>query len=161
MFYVILKILSTYFLIVCSLISSNHTAIEITANSMEWKKEANIAIATGNAKAVRGNSILSAKKIIVFFNKKNDTDAISRLDASGDVKFIRENQIATGDNAIYYVENDKINLKGDVSLQREDSIMLGDELTIDLKTSSSKLTSKNNERVRVKYNTKKKSNEKK
>ena len=39
MFYVILKIISTYFLIVCSLISSNHTAIEITANSMEWKKE--------------------------------------------------------------------------------------------------------------------------
>ena len=161
MFYVILKIISTYFLIVCSLISSNHTAIEITANSMEWKKEDNIAIATGNAKAVKGNSILSAKQIIVFFNKKNDTDAISRLDASGDVKFIRENQIAIGDNAIYYVENDKINLKGNVSLQREDSIMLGDELTIDLKTSSSKLTSKNNEKVRAKYNTKKKGNEKK
>ena len=33
--------------------------------------------------------------------------------------------------------------------------MLGDELSIDLKTSSSKLTSKKNEKVRVKYNSKK------
>ena len=31
--------------------------------------------------------------------------------------------------------------------------MLGDELTIDLNTSSSKLISKNNEKVRAKYNT--------
>ena len=43
--------------------------------------------------------------------------------------------------------------KGNVTLQREDSMMLGDELSIDLKTSSSKLTSKNNEKVRAKYNT--------
>ena len=33
--------------------------------------------------------------------------------------------------------------------------MLGDELSIDLKASSSKLTSKNNEKVRAKYNTEK------
>ena len=33
--------------------------------------------------------------------------------------------------------------------------MLGDELSIDLKTSSSKLTSKKNEKVRVKYNSEK------
>ena len=39
--------------------------------------------------------------------------------------------------------------------------MLGDELTIDLKTSSSKLTSKNNEKVKAKYNTEKLNNVKK
>ena len=46
-------------------------------------------------------------------------------------------------------------MKGNVTLQREDSIMLGDELSIDLKTSSSKLTSKKNEKVSVKYNSNK------
>ena len=46
-------------------------------------------------------------------------------------------------------------MKGNITLQREDSIMLGDELSIDLKTSSSKLTSKKNQKVRVKYNSEK------
>ena len=38
---------------------------------------------------------------------------------------------------------------------KEDSIMLGDELSIDLLTSSSKLTSKKDKKVSVKYNSEK------
>ena len=150
---IIIKILLIYFSLIFSLASKSE--IEITAATMEWNKEDNIAIAIGEAKAIQGNNILYANKIIVFFNKKEDIESISKLDASGNVKFIKEDQIATGDNAIYYVENENILMKGNVTLQREDSVMLGDELSIDLKTSSSKLTSKKNEKVRVKYNSKK------
>ena len=151
---IISKTILFYFLVVFSLVSKNKE-IEITATSMEWKKEESIAIATGDAKAIQGTTILYANKIIVFFDKEKDFNSIKKLDASGNVKFIRENQIATGNNAIYFVENEKIFIKGNVTLQREDSIMLGDELSIDLKTSSSKLTSKNNEKVKAKYNTEK------
>ena len=150
---IIIKILLIYFSLIFSLASKSE--IEITAATMEWNKEDNIAIAIGEAKAIQGNNILYANKIIVFFNKKKDIESISKLDASGNVKFIKEDQIATGDNAIYYVENENILMKGNVTLQREDSVMLGDELSIDLKTSSSKLTSKKNEKVRVKYNSEK------
>ncbi len=151
---IILKSILFYFLVVFSLVSKNKE-IEITATSMEWKKEESIAIATGDAKAIQGATILYANKIIVFFDKEKDFNSIKKLDASGNVKFIREKQIATGNNAVYFVENEKIFIKGNVTLQREDSMMLGDELSIDLKTSSSKLTSKNNEKVRAKYNTEK------
>ena len=150
---IIIKILLIYFSLIFSLASKSE--IEITAATMEWNKEDNIAIAIGEAKAIQGNNILYANKIIVFFNKKEDIESISKLDASGNVKFIKEDQIATGDNAIYYVENENILMKGNVTLQREDSVMLGDELSIDLKTSSSKLTSKKNQKVRVKYNSEK------
>ena len=149
---IISKTILFYFLVVFNLVSKNKE-IEITATSMEWKKEESIAIATGDAKATQGTTILYANKIIVFFDKEKDFNSIKKLDASGNVKFIRENQIATGNNAVYFVENEKIFIKGNVTLQREDSMMLGDELSIDLKTSSSKLTSKNNEKVRAKYNT--------
>ena len=149
---IISKTILFYFLVVFNLVSKNKE-IEITATSMEWKKEESIAIATGDAKAIQGTTILYANKIIVFFDKEKDFNSIKKLDASGNVKFIRESQIATGNNAVYFVENEKIFIKGNVTLQREDSMMLGDELSIDLKTSSSKLTSKNNEKVRAKYNT--------
>ena len=151
---IISKTILFYFLVVFNLVSKNKE-IEITATSMEWKKEESIAIATGDAKAIQGTTVLYANKIIVFFDKEKDFNSIKKLDASGNVKFIRENQIATGNNAVYFVENEKIFIKGNVTLQREDSMMLGDELSIDLKTSSSKLTSKNNEKVKAKYNTEK------
>ncbi len=151
---IILKTILCYFLLVFNSVSKNKE-IEITATSMEWKKEESVAIAIGDAKAIQGNTVLYANKIVVFFNKEKDFNSIKKLDASGNVKFIRESQIATGNNAVYFVENEKIFIKGNVTLQREDSIMLGDELSIDLKTSSSKLTSKNNEKVRAKYNTEK------
>ena len=44
--------------------------IEITSDTMEWKREKNIAIAIGEAKAVQGNRYFIANKIVVFFNKK-------------------------------------------------------------------------------------------
>ena len=154
MFNIILKAVLFYCLLVFSSVSKSKE-IEITASSMEWKKEESIAIAVGNAKAVQGSTVLYANKIIVFFNKEKDFNTIKKLDASGNVKFVRESQIATGNNAIYFVENEKIFIKGNVTLQRKDSIMLGDELHIDLKTRTSKLTSKNNEKVKAKYNTKK------
>ncbi len=153
MFNIIVKIISIYFLFVFSLLSKNEKEIEITATTMEWNKEENLATAIGEAKAVQGEKTLYANKIIVFFNKKKEVESIKKLDASGNVKFVREDQIATGDNAIYLVENEKIFITGNVTLQREESIMLGDELTIDLRTSSSKLISKSNKKVRVKYKT--------
>ena len=97
---IISKTILFYFLVVFNLVSKNKE-IEITATSMEWKKEESIAIATGDAKAIQGTTILYANKIIVYFDKEKDFNSIKKLDASGNVKFIRENQIATGNNAVY------------------------------------------------------------
>ena len=62
---IIIKILLIYFSLIFSLASKSE--IEITAATMEWNKEDNIAIAIGEAKAIQGNNILYANKIIVFF----------------------------------------------------------------------------------------------
>ena len=43
------------------------------------EEEENIAIASGEAKAVQGNRILNAEKIIVFFNKKEDKKIFTSL----------------------------------------------------------------------------------
>ena len=153
---ILLTIIFTYYLFIFNLVSDVSKDIEITATTMEWNKDDSIAVAIGDAKAIQGNNVLTADKIVVFFSKKKEIESIEKLDASGNVKFTRENQIALGDNAIYFVKSEKIFFKGNVSLQREDSVMLGDELSIDLKTSSSKLTSKSNEKVRAKYKTEKK-----
>ena len=109
---IIFKIIPIYFLLIFNLVCNNKE-IEITATSMEWNKEANIAIATGEAQAKQGKTVLYADKIVVFYKDK-EVESIKELDASGNVKFVREGQIATGDNATYAVESDKIFIKGNV-----------------------------------------------
>ena len=51
--------------------------IEISSETMEWKREENIAIAIGGAKATQGTRILTADKIIIF-NKNRDINKIKR-----------------------------------------------------------------------------------
>ena len=128
---------------------------------MEWKREENVAIAVGNAKAVQNNRVLIADKIVVFFTENRDKEEIYKLDASGNVKFKKEDQVATGESATYLIKNERIIIKGNVKLEKDNSIMLGEELSIDLKNSSSKLISnKDSGKVKVKYNTEKVNNEK-
>ena len=64
---IIIKISLVYILVIFAYGRVLSAEIEITSQTMEWKREENIAIASGEAKAVQGNRILNAEKIIVFF----------------------------------------------------------------------------------------------
>ena len=66
-------------------------------------------------KATQGNKILYANTIVVSFSEKTNTQTIIKLDASENVKFIRENQIVTGDKATFHVDKEIIFIKGNVS----------------------------------------------
>ena len=153
MFKIISVVLIYFFLFLCSAKDKNNE-IEISSEVMEWKREENIAIALGDAKAIQGKRILSADKIVVYFNSSKDVKKIFKLEASGKVKFANKEQLARGDNATYFVDNETIIMKGNVRLEREESLMLGEELSIDLKNNTSKLISSNKSgKVKAKYKT--------
>ena len=150
----IIKIIFLYNLIFSLFAAEMTNEIEITSETMEWKREENIAIAIGEAKALQGTRILTADKIIIFFNKNRDINKIFKLDALGKVKFINGKQIANGDKATFFIDNEKIIIKGNVKLEREDSFMIGEELSIDLKNDSTKLiSSEKSGKVKAKYKT--------
>ena len=153
MFKIISIVLIYSFFFLCYAEDKNNE-IEISSEVMEWKRGDNIAIALGQAKAIQGNRILSAEKIVVYFNTIKDEKKIFKLEAYGKVKFANKEQFARGDNATYFVDNQTIIMKGNVKLQREESLMVGEELSIDLKNNTSKLISGNKSgKVRAKYKT--------
>ena len=150
----IIKIIFLYNLIFSLFATEMTNEIEISSETMEWKREENIAIAIGGAKATQGARILTADKIIIFFNKNRDINKIFKLDALGKVKFINGKQIANGDKATFFIDNERIIIKGNVKLEREDSFMIGEELSIDLKNDSTKLiSSEKSGKVKAKYKT--------
>ena len=147
-------ILLFYFISMFSLAENKYSEIEISSDTMEWKREENVAIALGNAKATQGERILSAQKIIVFFNEEKKNEKIYKLDASGKVSFKNGNQIAKGDEATFLIDKEKIIIKGNVKLEKDDSYMIGEQLSIDLKNDYTKLiSSKKSGKVKAKYKT--------
>ena len=143
-----------FFLLNCSY-SQETKSIEIIADEMEWDKQKNEAIAIGNAKATKGNTVITANKIIATLTSSSNTQEIIKLIATGKVRFTRMGEVATGKKAIYDLEKDIIVIKGNVNLKKNDNIMTGENLIINLSTGLSKLSgSKNKNKVKMKYNTK-------
>ena len=144
-----------YFFLLNNSFSQETKSIEIIADEMEWNKQKNEAIALGNAKATKGNTVIIANKIIATLTDTSKDQQIIKLEATGKVKFTRKEEIATGKKAIYDLEKDIIVIEGNVSLKKNENVMVGESLIINLNTGLSKMSgSKNNNKVKMKYNTK-------
>ena len=127
--------------------------IEILADSMQWNKQLGQAIATGNAKAIQGQTTIKANKIIAVLSEDN-SQQIQELQAIGKVVFLKDKQLATGDKATYYINQEKVIIRGNVELKRDDNVIKGEKLIIDFLTGLSKMEgSSTNKKVKMKYNT--------
>ena len=101
-----MKILSTLlslFFILNSAYSEEEKSIEIIANTMEWNKKERKAIASGNASAIKGETIIKANEIVAFLDEV-DNQRITKLLATGKDKITRNDQVAYGKEAIYYID---------------------------------------------------------
>ena len=146
-----ISIVLLLFLIHLNAYPEDKKPIEILADSMEWNKQLGQAIATGNAKAIQGQTTIKAKKIIAVLNEDN-SQQIKELKAIGKVVFLKDKQIATGDKATYYIDQEKVIITGNVTLKRDDNIIKGEKLIIDFLTGLSKMeASGTNQKVKMKY----------
>ena len=146
-----ISIILLFFLLYLNAYPETRKPIEIVADSMEWNKQLGQAIATGNAKAIQGQTTIKANKIIAILSEDN-SQQIKELRASGNVVFLKGQQLATGDKATYYLSQDKVIITGSVELKRDGNIIKGEKLIIDFLTGLSKMeSSKTNQKVKMKY----------
>ena len=148
-----ISIVFLFFLLYLNAYSETRKPIEILADSMEWNKQLGQAIAIGNAKAIQGQTTIKANKIIAILSEDNNQQ-IKELRASGNVVFLKDQQLATGDKATYYLSQDKVIITGSVELKRDGNIIKGEKLIIDFLTGLSKMNgSGENKKVKMKYTT--------
>jgi len=146
-----ISIILLFFLLYLNAYPETRKPIEIVADSMEWNKQLGQAIATGNAKAIQGQTTIKANKIIAILSKEN-SQQIKELQASGKVVFLKDKQLATGDEATYYLNQDKVIITGNVELKKDGNIIKGEKLIIDFLTGLSKMKgSETNQKVKMKY----------
>ena len=93
---------------------SKDMPIEITAdNGIEWEKNREILIASGNAKASRGGITVLAEVLRAYYRKKTTggTD-LYRLDAAGGVKIFSDTESMEGETAVLDFEQAILKVDG-------------------------------------------------
>ena len=93
---------------------SKDMPIEITAdNGIEWEKNKEILIASGNAKASRGGITVLAEVLRAYYRKKTTggTD-LYRLDAAGGVKIFSDTESIEGQTAVLDFEQAILKVDG-------------------------------------------------
>ena len=87
---------------------------------------------------------MSLKLIIKFHNSEND---IQQVNVADKVKIMGQNITATGETGVYFPNEEKLNVYGNVEVIENDNYVKCDELLLDLKNSTSIMTSNSSKRV--------------
>ena len=115
--------------------SSSNAPIDITADSAEVINSQCLAIWSGAAEALQGQTRLRANRIKVFSQRRGAScGPTQRLEAEGQVFYVTPTQTARGDNAVYDQGADTIVITGNVIIVQGRNVARGDRLTIRVST---------------------------
>jgi lipopolysaccharide export system protein LptA len=106
--------------------------VDFSADRIEVQDRADRVVVTGNVQVKQGGLTLTAQRLTVAYHDAGGVE-IDRLDATGGVVVTRGAERASGDVAIYDLNQRLITLVGNVSLrQGESNALAGNRLIIDL-----------------------------
>ncbi len=131
------------------------TPLHITAAQLEADQDKNLIIFKGQVKAVYGDATLYTDKLLVFFKKPEKKappapaaqktletsplgqlggEKLDRIEALGNVRFVQEDRVATGEKAIYYQDKDEVVLLGRPQVWRGENNLKGNKIIFNLTT---------------------------
>ena len=131
--------------------SDSEEPIEIEATNLQVRDEDKSAIFSGNVVVIQGDAKLETERLIVFYegsmaNGTADGEAvqqsISRLEAKGNVLISSRDQVATGDDASFDMNEQLVVMTGArVVLSQGPNVIVGNRLVINLETGRANLDS--------------------
>jgi lipopolysaccharide export system protein LptA len=111
-------------------------------DSLEWYDDKQLAVARGDAVAIREGKRLKADVLTATVTRlPNESSHISRVDAQGSVLVSSQDQIACGGAGVYNVDTGIATLTGRVTLTRADNELRGQYAVVDLNNNVSRILS--------------------
>ena len=109
-------------------------------DSLEYWEKKQIAVARGEAVAVREDKRIKADVLTAYFEPDEQENLrITRIDAFGNVRVATKTEFARGDRGVYYVEREFATLSGTVKITREENQLNGEYAEVDMATGVSRL----------------------
>ena len=144
--------------------------IQIEAAQLEVRDKKKEATFSGNVKVVQGDTTMSSKSLVVFYDQTpapeqpppqpkkgakaaagapmqsaspgpGGSSSIKRLEARGSVVVTQKDQVVTGDLAVFDTKANSITMSGGVVLTQCKNVLRGDRLTVDMTTGVSRVES--------------------
>ncbi|HVM80470.1 MAG TPA: LptA/OstA family protein [Stellaceae bacterium] len=109
-------------------------------DSLEWWDQKQLAVARGNATAVREGKRVTADVLMAEVERdEKGGQHISRIDAQGNVVLVGKDQVGRGDSGVYNVETGIATLVGHVRLTRGENELRGNYAVVDLNNNLGRL----------------------
>jgi lipopolysaccharide export system protein LptA len=140
--------------------------IQIEAATLEMRDKKKEATFTGNVKVVQGDTTMTSKVLVVFYESApaatapaadskaakappmqsatpgpGGSSSIKRLEAKGDVVVTQKDQVVTGDTAVFDTKTNLITMLGSIVLTQGKNVLRGDRLLVDMTTGVSRVES--------------------
>jgi lipopolysaccharide export system protein LptA len=138
--------------------------IQIEAASLEMQDKKKEATFSGNVKVVQGDTTMTSKTLVVFYESGGSSPAagakpakaapiqsatpgpggsssIKRLEARGGVTVTQKDQVVTGETAVFDTKTNLITMQGGVVLTQCKNVLRGDRLMVDMTTGVSRVES--------------------
>jgi lipopolysaccharide export system protein LptA len=141
--------------------------IQIESNSLEMRDKKKEATFSGNVKVVQGDTTMTSKTLVVFYEQSQAPGAapaanskgakaqpmqsaapgpggassIKRLEAHGNVVVTQKDQVVTGETAVFDTKTNLITMLGGVVLTQGKNVLRGDRLLVDMTTGVSRVES--------------------
>ncbi len=99
----------------------------ITANKLEFDYKDYVALFDGNVKVADPQFVLTADKMLIFFENTND---VRRVDAVGNVKVVSQDRTATCGKATYIRANGAIEMLEQPVVRKGPNMLRGRKITV-------------------------------
>ncbi|MDQ1277232.1 MAG: lipopolysaccharide export system protein LptA [Thermodesulfobacteriota bacterium] len=116
--------------------------VHITSDTLEAFNDERLIVFSGNAVAVQGDKVIRSNKLLVYYKKGADEGKdsaasnigqggdLDRIEAKGPVRITQLKKIVTGDEAVYYQDDQKIVVFGNAVMREGPNIVKGDRITV-------------------------------
>jgi lipopolysaccharide export system protein LptA len=143
---------------------SSKEPIKIDADRLDVYDKEGRAVFTGNVVAVQGDSTMNCTLMTVFYEQNrdqsgggsiipssqgSDNNSIKKIDCKGPVTIVSKTQVATGNDATFDRQANKIYLIGNAALSDGPNVTRGERVVYDLNTGVANVETKPGGRVRA------------
>ena len=101
--------------------------INITSETLTSDNKAHTALFEKNVVAKTTDLTIYSDKMLVYY--KEDGGTVTKIEATGNVKVLKESRIITSKSAIYYADEDKVDFTGEPRAMDGDNVVTGTKIT--------------------------------
>lgn len=111
--------------------------ITVTSESLMADNKAHTALFEKNVLVRTPDMSMAADKMLIFY--KEDGGEVTKIEATGNVRLIRETRAITAQNATYFADEEKVVFTGDPRAIDGDNVVTGTKMTYLIKEDRSRV----------------------